>query len=574
MPVAGASQASADDEIGQLGVPVSWVAAPVSAGTDDPRGSFYMVQRTRDDRLVLTPNEAFFPKLGLTATGNGTTQDVHRLNGDNSFASIEKWDSGDVAEWGLVFEQPGPITARLWMSAVDEKAKFTWQLHSDGAPDPMPSPWVIETSDDESGIVATAEFTIVEPGKQVLRLTCEEAGAKPVFHRIEISGPAAIGGAVLRKRWRPAAAHTKFSSSRDPDNLRLWVMEMDAVPGDLGFYCPITTPFGYYGPTWKPDGTVNSGFNFSLWSYGRGQPEPPVERLSHLLAIGDRQAIFGGFDHEGTGVKIRDWEPLAGRQNQRQTLALRVEPGEVHDTYFSYFYAADEKRWRLFGIGNKYNKQKPLDSLWVGSFVEVPGPPPVQRTGAYERTMRYRGWVMDNQSEWYPLDQMTNGNIDSDTGLTHTNRGITDEGWFFLQTGGWTFRKPPEGKFIASDDAARFPRPDYLTENDVEFLKTVPSEITVSTADWLPNRIEGTFHIRHLAQPATVTVYWGTNEGLTFANRWEHQFTIAAPQEGENPFSIDNVPRDKAIDVRMLLKNSEGQFWTRQTVQQSIKRTN
>jgi len=37
-----------------------------------------------------------------------------------------------------------------------------------------------------------------------------------------------------------------------------------------------------------------------------------------------------------------------------------------------------------------------------------------------------------------------------------------------LQTGGWTFRKPPEGKFIAFlHDAAPFTRPDYLTENDV-----------------------------------------------------------------------------------------------------------
>ena len=72
-------------------------------------------------------------------------------------------------------------------------------------------------------------------------------------------------------------------------------MEMDAVPGDLGFYAPITTPFGYYGPTWQADGTVNAGFNFSLWSYGRGQEEPPVEQLSHLLAIGNRDATFGGF---------------------------------------------------------------------------------------------------------------------------------------------------------------------------------------------------------------------------------------------------------------------------------------
>ncbi len=130
-----------------------------------------------------------------------------------------------------------------------------------------------------------------------------------------------------------------------------------------------------------------------------------------MLAVGHPEASFGGFGHEGTGVKIRNWEPLAGRQGQRQVLARRAEPGETYDTYFSYFYAADERRWRLFGVGNKYNKRKQLKSLWVGSFVEVPGTPHVQRSGPYPRVMRYRGWVMENNGAWHQLDRMTNGNI-------------------------------------------------------------------------------------------------------------------------------------------------------------------
>ena len=74
-------------------------------------------------------------------------------------------------------------------------------------------------------------------------------------------------------------------------------------------------------------------------------------------------------------------DPLSGHQGQRQVLALRVVPSETYDTYYSYFYLTDKNEWRLFGVGNKYNKGKPLKSLWVGSFVEVPGPPHVQRTG-------------------------------------------------------------------------------------------------------------------------------------------------------------------------------------------------
>ena len=56
---------------------------------------------------------------------------------------------------------------------------------------------------------------------------------------------------------------------------------------------------------------------------------------------------------KGTGVKIRDWEPLDGQQGQQQVIALRAEPGKVYDTYFSYFYASNEQRWRFFGAGKK-----------------------------------------------------------------------------------------------------------------------------------------------------------------------------------------------------------------------------
>ena len=71
-------------DLGQLGVPITWIDVP---GSND---LFYMAQKTRDGRLCLTPNEAFFPKLGLTAAGNGTVTDIDNLNGGKSFATIEK----------------------------------------------------------------------------------------------------------------------------------------------------------------------------------------------------------------------------------------------------------------------------------------------------------------------------------------------------------------------------------------------------------------------------------------------------------------------------------------------------
>ncbi len=536
---------------GQLGAGLSWIAVP---GSDS---HVHAVQLSRDGRLILTPNEAFFPRLGLAAAGKGAVPDVAGLNGGQSFAVIEKWDPGDAAEWGLWLTKPGQIraTARLgggsgrFTLSLGEQAERFSLSSSPGAEE------VIDVS-----------FEISRTGRHLLRLTCDEGGNGIALRWIEIAGE----GGVLRKRWRPAAAHTKFTSSRAPERVRLWVMEMDAVPGELDFYSPITTPFGYYGPTWRADGTVNTGFNFSLWSFQRNQAEPPVEQLSHLLAIGNREAKFGGFDHEGTGVKIRDWEPLAGRQGQRQALALRVEPGEDYDTYFSYFYATDERRWRLFGVGNKWIGGKPIDHLWVGSFVEVPGPPPVQRTGAWERTMRYRGWVMDVRGQWFPLDRMERGNIDRETGLTHTDRGVTDDGWFYLQTGGWTFRKVTDESLVKLDAPAAASESGYLDEDDIAFLTSVPSAVVVTKIERADTRARVTYTVRNVGQDARVAIHWGHDEALTLAEHWPHRVEITEPiREGENQFIIDGVPESESLFVRLLLTNDEGQFWTPETVEAS-----
>ena len=63
--------------------------------------------------------------------------------------------------------------------------------------------------------------------------------------------------------------------------------------------------------------------------------------------------------------------------------ALRFEPGDQYNTYYSYYFDQSQCCWNLFGIGKQHRRAKPIDSLWVGSFVEVPGPPQVQRTGVY-----------------------------------------------------------------------------------------------------------------------------------------------------------------------------------------------
>ncbi len=501
---------------GQLSSPVQWIEA-------GKPGVVHMAQRTKDGRLILTPNEGFFPRLGLTAAGTGIVPDMGNLNGGKSFEHITGWDQGDQSEWGLWLEKTGRIDIELRMSSATANDRFSVSLGTGKAQE-------FKASD-----AVRLQLPASGTGLQVLRVEKTSPNKTRVkLHWIQLSGSAIQNAAVLRKRWRPAAAHTRFSSSAAGDEIRLWVMEMDAAPGSLGFYSPITTPFGYYGPTWNADGIVNSGFNFSLWSYGRGKQEPPIEQLSHLIMIGNPDAKFSGFGHEGTGVKIRGWEPLSRRQGQRQAIALRVEPGDPYDTYFSYFYASDEKRWRLFGAGKKFNNGKPLKSLWVGSFVEVPGPPPHQRTGPYVRQMRYRGWVMDAGGRWSALDQMTHGDADKKTGLTYTDRGLTEDGRFYMETGGWEFRKAPMAKHVRASNAAGAPLPVFMTADVVKSLLSIPSEINSVQAANSGARAIVTFNLRNVGANPTATVYWGGKEGLTFADRWDNETEVSNPREGAN----------------------------------------
>ena len=509
-------------------------------------GVHYLTEAAVDGKLQLTVNECFFPELGLRAEGAGVEPDEAGLNGGKSFAQISGWNKGDSAEWGLYLKNTGNVEVTLKLA---DGAAEDFAIRIAG---------VEEQLDSEGRGV----FRITEPGLNVLRVIClSDVPATTKFESIELSG--VEGGAVIRKRWRPAAAHAKFSSSKNPKSVKLWIMEMDAVPGTLDFYAPITTPFGYYGPTWKADGTVNSSLNFSLWSFGRGQKEPPIGELSHLLAIGDRSAEFGRFDHEGTGVKIRNWEPLKGRQGQSQVLALRLESDGEYETYYSYFYATDESQWKLLGGGRKKSKAagKPMASLSPGSFVEVPGPPDRQRTGAYERRMRYRGWVVDAEGGITPIDQMSIGDIDKATGLTGTDRGVTDEGWFYLQTGGWTFRKPPEGMNVtaAGFDPKAMP---FLREADLKILQGVPTSIEFSGIERKGTSAEINFTIQNPGENAEAFLYWGASEGLTFADRWENKIELQKPVQGINRYVLKDVAADAPLKLRLFIRNNQGQFWS------------
>ncbi len=540
----------------QQGEPLEWIEV------HNHPGQYYMAQRTLSGKLKLTANESFFPRLGLVAQGKTPWPGsfVH-LNQNKNFQSIGKWDVGEQAEWGLLFQKTGKLDITINMAASRPNRLFSLIFNDQTHAFTVPQ--------ERNGKVKAIHWTttIKKPGRYSLIIQCDKNQAKDRtrFDFMKLSGDAASDACVLRKRWRPRAAHTKFTSSHAPKGVRLWIVEMDASPGLLDFYAPMTTPFGYFGPTWLADGRVNVGINFSLWSFKRGEKTPPIEKLSHMLAIGNRNAKFGGFDHEGTGVKVRNWQPLAGRQAQKQVLALRLEPGEVCDTYFSYFFDSTKKKWRFFAAGRKL-KSRRLRNLYPGSFVEVPGRARVQRTGAYVRRMRYRGWVVDNKGILHPLDRMTFGDIDKKTGLTYTDRGVTKDGRFFLQTGGWVFRKKENAKYVEAPAEHVHTRTDFLGDADLKFLRALPSSIEGRKARRLSNSVAIEFEIRNRGENAEAWVYWGNAEGLTFTKKWAKVMKIDKHKEGKNRVILKGIRSRTKIFARFFLKNSKGQFWSSETM--------
>lgn len=563
-PNSGSVESMLHAGMGQLGSLSHWNRSSLDhKESSDAESVAYLLQKSADGKLYLTPNQSFFPRLGLQAAGLSEIPDRLNLNGGKSFAWIEGWNKGESAQWAWWCEQLATVRFRVFMKSGEAPCRFQMRLGEDVFPFTIPP---LSSAGTE---VFHGEWNPSSLGKQDLEITCLDNQSGSHLLWIELSGGGVKDASVIRKRWRPSAAHTRFSSSMATRPIRVWVMEMDAVPGTLGFYSPITTPFGYYGPTWLPDGRVNTGFNFSLWSYGRGKKSPPIEQLSHLLAIGDENASFGHFGHEGTGVKIRDWEPLKGLQQQSQVFALRVESGETYNTYYSYFYHSKENSWKLFGIGNQYNKGKPLESLWVGSFVEVPGPPQVQRSGVYPRRMRYRGWVLDDQGEWFRLDQMSNGNIDRESGLTHTKRGVTEAGWFYLETGGWGYQRPSEEAMVVVPDAFRLEKPVYLKVESVRMLEHHSNPVSLLSASRRGNDLVLNLESKELGGDTRLDLFYGLKEGLTFAERWDKVMTLARPMDSEQDLRVSEFfsgyGQGQRVYLRLRLIGEEGQYWNSTT---------
>jgi len=526
-------------------------SAAAQVATVTVHGQRFLGQAAARETVVLDANSCFFDGAGLQCKGQGpAVAEGDRLNGGKSFDLITGIKAGNQVSWYVTVSTAGVCKVALQPDTGRRpQAKLELRIKQQRIP--------------LGAKAASVRFD--RAGVHRIRLTSAAKSAASI-RGLVLTGPAMNGASLLRTRWRPAAAHAKFRSSTLAAGARVWIMEMDAAPGDAGFYSPMTTPFGYFGPSWTKEG-VPTGMNFSMWSYGRGKEEPPLEQLSHLLAVGHPSARFDGFGHEGTGVKPRGWNPFEEWRGQRCVLALRMEHGDPYDTYSGYLFDETSLTWKLFCAGRKYTASRKgrrrrqanaSRMLLPGSFVEVPGPPHRQRTGHIVREMRYRGFLLDEHRRPHALDRISGR---TKTPVGNQGRGVTDDGRFRLWMGGMEqFEESPAQALTEPDDASTL---EWMKPAKLAALYTWPTTVTIQSALRDDGVVHVTCHTSGVGEPTSVRLYAGARDGLTLADRWDHVIPIRELPDGDACIQVQ-VPATARF-VRILVENENGKYWAMQT---------
>ncbi|MEO9804832.1 MAG: DUF3472 domain-containing protein [Reichenbachiella sp.] len=512
------------------------------------------------ETLTLTPNESFFSPVGTLLANQRDKTSGNEYNKNEYYDYIKEWKVlSDTILFGVKIASEGTLQVILEMGIPQSQegsvvnvyfADKTGEVilkNTGGETTYVPQEKVLfENVAPGFYLVKLKLKSLIDPNQGVGRLT-----------RVHLTGSAVEGAETVMRRYRPKAVHAKWGTeSSEP--VEISVHELTVMNKTVDCYQPITTPFGYVGSPWSLDTETFSGFNFSLWSYGKNDPVPPFYQESHLIAVGSG-LTFGAFGHEGTGVKPRGDHPYIDNDTNTQTIAVRMEPGEVYNTFWSYYLDPSDGHWKLYGCGKKYNKDGLIDGLSTGAFVEVAGPATKQRSGHEIRESRYRGWQMDTLGKWHLINTMEGGT--QPNGLSFREWGKVDNK-FYMKMGGWG-EPDTEATTVILDNPD--PLPDFLKGTYLNELYKLPAEF----ADLDPtgigaNMANVNFEVTDLGTNASVEVFWGIAEGLTKEEKWTQKksFTVSS---GTNTVQVDNLMSKTTYYYRIKITNDQGITWSLDT---------
>jgi hypothetical protein len=275
--------------------------------------------------------------------------------------------------------------------------------------------------------------------------------------------------------------------------------------------------------------------------------------------VGSSKASFGVFGHEGTGVKLRDWNPYDGLRVASGALALRLDPGKPYDTYTAYFYDQTAAIWRLFASGRKWSELKGVQHMLPGCFVEVPGPPHLERSGHIPRTADFRGWCRDAKGIWHQLDKMIGDKADAAREQANCLWARSEDNWFRMSIGGYVHFRYPKGVDVTLPKYNTLPA--FLTPEKVRVLDEVPTVVRVVGSVLQGDSLMLDVEVGSASKsPTLLTAFYGQNDALTFAERWEKKNELGEMTAGTRRFKITGVPRSGFL--RIQAKNETGIFFT------------
>jgi len=568
-----------ENQDGQLGSEAVWFAA----GEDEfGNAAGYFGQAAKGGRLVLTASNGFFSR-GIVAFGTAKKTDAANGRADNSGSTKKGHPRFIDPDYEYLGGWNDPEQTMRWHMWFPAKGSVKIGLNLEPATGNDPATVLVTLGDQTKRIKADDEkvlvFDVASPGKQTLTVSVETDSGKDVgkLYGITVHGPAVEQAKLLRARWRPAAVHGGYRSSK-LETTSMWVM-VSRSESNCSSYSPITTPFGYYGCSFGADQRSSPGMNFSMWS----KTDQPFEQYAHLLAVGSPDAEFSGFGHEGTGVKPRGWEPLHTRPKE-VVLALRVERGARFDTYYGYFVDPETGNWKLYCAGRKWSgkinsmKKGKTKSLWPGSFVEVPGPPARQRTGDVTRTVVRKGWAVDASGTWNRLDILLSGGGDR----ANKTWGVTPDGWFSFKMGGMEHFTTEKSEIPLPAKFAGERLPGFLSSAKVKQLYQLPVTFGTMTARTGRTSAKLNINLKDAGTGAHAIVYYGEKDYLTYAprkihgtekkssvltdgNTWSESKQMGEVGKGGNSVKLDHLKPGTTYHYRVLVTNEQGKMWTFET---------
>ena len=564
---------------GQLESDASWF----TAGKDELGHTIeYKGQAARKGKIILTASNGFFDQ-GIRAEGESKLKDV--ANGKQGkghptliaydYAYLDHWNRPDQSmRWYLYFKNTGAVKFSIHLDPNKENPDGEIIVSFAGQEKRI-------KANDSKSLKDGLVFHVTRPGKLLLKLTSETSKGKSLgkLSTINAYGPAVDDAQVLRARWRPAAVHGSYRSSKLKDTT-IWVMISKSL-SPINSYSPMVTPFGYFGGSFNADQRFKGGFNFSMWS----DQNAPLSHQAHLLALGSPKLHFSGFGHEGTGVKPRGWEPLKKSRPKHVIQSLRVERGEKYNTYYGYFFDAEADSWKLFCVGrnwvgakNERSRKKRKAALWPGSFVEVPGAPHVQRSGDIVRRVARKGWCLDDQGKWQRLDILPSRKTN------HNNKswGVTKDGWFLFKMGGMEHFTGSAQKIKLPKKFLHDPLPDFLSPEKIKQLHQLPVQFGAQTSVAKTNAATLNIELKKAGTNARAVVYFGEKDCMTFAPRkksgterqnstlkkehlWTNSQKIKSVKTGKNSVRLQGLKPNTKYYFRVLVYNDEGTMWAFQS---------